>query len=97
MRLRRLVALTVGILVAAIVIAITGVALTAPRKDASGFAGDLEESLKSDQLRAVMLLVLVGGTAFIAGFGVRDGIGRLAQRASEKTRPFSPKEANRGK
>ena len=96
MRLRRLVALTVGILVATILIAITWIALTAPRKDASGFAGDLEESLKSDQLRAVMLLVLVGATTFIAGFGVRDGIGRLARRASERTRSLPPEEAKRG-
>lgn len=86
----------VGIVLVVIAIAVTAIVLTAPRKDASGVAGDLEESLKSNQLRAVMLLALVGGTTFISGFAVRDVIGRLAGQWSGQPRKPSPGEGNRG-
>ena len=96
MRLRRAIAMTVGVAVIVVAIALAAVALTAPRKDSTGLARDLEEALKSDQTRAVILLVLVGATTFIAGFGVRDGIGRLAQRSAARARAPRPGGANRG-
>jgi len=96
MRLRRAIALTVGVAFIVAAIALAAVALTAPRKGSTGLAGDLEEALKSNQTRAVILLVLVGATTFIAGFGVRDGIGRLLQRSAARARAPPPEEANRG-
>jgi hypothetical protein len=65
----------VGVL-ALIIIIIAGYGLLGPQSNTRGG----NEGLKSPDVRTIVTLAIVGGSAFITGFGARDVIGRAVGR-----------------
>jgi len=50
------------------------------------WSGDLERFVRSKDVKAEVTIIVVGVSAFVAGFGLRDVIGRWRGRAL-RTRP----------
>ena len=66
----------VGVL-ALVIIIIAGYGLLSPQSNTRG-GGD--GGLRSPDVRTIITLAVVGGSAFITGFGARDVIGRAVGR-----------------